>query len=126
MPQVWIDIEDNENCGYHPFQTFESQGAPETARSVVIEDIAGAEGPHEVVGWCSDEGGLPCDVTVVLIGDSGAGNSRLVMGGDNGIRIRPAGSGEEWSLNAASQRGEPYMLLRTDVGFTLIDRVDRV
>ena len=119
MAQVWIEIEDNENSGYHPLQTFESRGIPETAPSVVIEDVAGATGAQEVVGWCSDGDGSPCDVTVVVVGDSGAGMSRLVMGGDNGIRIRLAGSTAAWSLSAPGQRGEPYMLLPLDVPFTL-------
>jgi hypothetical protein len=122
MAQVWIDIEENENCGYHPLQTFEPQGLPQVAPSVVIEEVSGGAGPHEVVGWCSDGGGSPCDVTVVVIGDSGAGRSRLVMGGDNGVRLRPAGSATAWSLAARDQRGEPYILLRLEVPFTLSAR----
>lgn len=119
MAQVWIDIEENENCGYHPLQTFEAIGPQQTAPMAVINEVAGAEGPHEVVGWHSDGGGSPCDVTLVVIGDSGAGMSRLVMGGDNGIRMRPAGSTSAWSLSAPGQLGEPYILLGMDVPFTL-------
>ena len=50
---------------------------------------------------------------------SGAGESRLVKGGDHGVRIRPAGSGEPWSLTAEEQRGEPYLLLTSDAGYRL-------
>lgn len=111
MAQVWIDIEDNENSGYFPIQTFEIRSDPETGALVEVTELPGADGPQHVVGWCSDNGGSPCDVTVVLITDSGAGESRLVKGGDHGIRIRPAGLDEVWSLDAATQRGEPYLLL---------------
>jgi hypothetical protein len=89
---------------------------------VVIEEGAGEAGAYEVVGWRSDGGGSPCDVTVIEIGDSGAGRSRLVMGGDNGVRIRPAGSATAWSLAAPDQRGEPYILLRLEAPFTLSSR----
>lgn len=122
MEQVWIDIEDNDNCGYFPMQTFEAQGEAETADSVIVEEISGLAGPQEVVGWSSESGGGPSTVTVVLIGDSGAGNSRLVMGGDHGIRIRPANSESEWSLAVADQKGEPYILLNVGVAYTLANK----
>jgi hypothetical protein len=121
MDQVWIDIEDNPNCGYFPMQTFEAQGTPQIAKSVVIDEVSGRDGPQEVVGWSAESGGSPSEVTVVLIGDSGAGMSRLVMGGDNGIRMRPAKSASEWSLDDAEQRGEPYILLGVDVPHTLCE-----
>ncbi len=110
MAQVWIDIEDNENCGYFPMQTFEARGVESVAESVVLEDVSGFEGRCEVIGW-SDEG--RCEIRVVAIGDSGAGESILIYGGNNGIRLRPSGSGTEWSLDATEQFGEPYMLLPT-------------
>ena len=118
MDQVWIDIEDNDNCGYFPMQTFESQGPTQTGRSVVIDEVSGREGPQEVIGW---DNGAPYEISVVLIGDSGAGNSLLVFGGDNGIRMRPAESDEDWSLDAADQRGEPYILLGVDVPYTVVN-----
>lgn len=121
MAQVWIDIEDNENCGYFPTQTFESRGAPETGSMVSVDQLSGSVGPQEIVGWCSDGGGSPCGVTVVLIGDSGAGESRLVKGGDYGVRIRLAGSAQEWSLENEDQRGEPYVLLDSDAEYSIFE-----
>ncbi len=119
MAQVWIDIEDNENCGYYPTQTFEVRGAPETGAAVTVDELHGTTGPQEIVGWCSDNGGTPCDVAVVLIGDSGAGESRLVKGGDHGVRIRPVDSPEAWSLNSSTQRGEPYVLLDSTANYRI-------
>ena len=114
MPQVWIEIEENDNCGYFPLQTFEQQGEAESHASVIVEDISGAPGPHEVVGWTTEGGGRPCPVTVMLIGDSGAGQSRLIHGGDAGVRLRPAGSAGPWAIGASGQAGEPYILVPRD------------
>lgn len=111
MPQAWIDIEDNDNCGYFPIQTFEVRGQETVSSSVIISQIAEADGPHEVVGWCD---GRPCDVRVVTVGDSGQGESVLVHGGNNGIRLRPARSDRDWEIGAEGQFGEPYMLLASD------------
>ncbi len=119
MAQVWIEIDDNENSGYFPVQTFEALGQPERGSSVVVDDVPGRDGPQEIVGWCSDNGGQPCDVAVILVGDSGSGQSRLVRGGDNGIRMRSAGDQTVWALAAAGQAGEPYILLSTAVGYRL-------
>ncbi len=120
MAQIWIEIEDNENCGYYPIQTFETRGEPETGSVLEVSDVPGTAGPQQIVGWCSDDGGSPCAVSVVLIGDSGAGESRIVKGGDNGVRIRPAGSEEAWSLESDAQRGEPYLLLDSRATYSLI------
>ena len=102
-------------------QTFEAQEPERKARAVIVEEVSGRNGPQEIVGWSSENGGSPSEVTVVKIGDSGAGNSRLVMGSDNGIRMRSAGSSDEWSLDVAEQQGEPYILLGVDVPFTLVN-----
>ncbi len=115
MPQIWIDIEDNDNSGYHPQQTFEQTGEIATAAAVIVPIVSGGDGPHEIVGWCQDGGGGACEVSYALVGDSGAGVSRLVWGGDNGIRLRAAGSTEAWSLDADGQFGEPYMLLNPEI-----------
>ena len=108
MPQVWIDIEDNDNCGYFPMQTFEARGVERVASSVVLESVTNVEGRCEIVGW-SDEG--RCDVRVIQVGDSGAGESILVYGDNHGIRLRPSNSEGEWMLGAPHEFGEPYMLL---------------
>ena len=111
MPQVWIDIEDNDNCGYFPMQTFEARAAETTASSVVIDSIDETGGETEVVGW-SDAG--RCDVRVVRVGDSGAGESILVHGGNHGIRLRAANVDRPWSLDDDDETGEPYLLLPVD------------
>ena len=114
MGQLMIDIEDNDNCGYFPVQVFETQGEPRASALITVPSVPGSDEPHEVVGWCSAEGGEhggPCDATVVVVGDSGAGQVLMIHGGDHGIRLRPVSSGSPWSLETGEQSGEPYMLL---------------
>ncbi len=118
MTQVWIDIEENDNCGYFPMQTFEKRGVERRAGGIVLEDVSNASGPHEVVGWCD---GAPCDVRVVRISDSGAGESVLIYGGNNGIRLRPARSVLGWEIGAEGQFGEPYMLLASESGIRFVE-----
>ena len=117
MSQVWIDIEDNDNCGYFPMQTFEARGVERVAHSIVLDDVTNVEGRCEAVGW-SDVG--RCQIRVVPVGDSGAGESILVHGGNHGIRLRPRRIGAEWSLESEAEFGEPYMLLPTDTAVEFI------
>lgn len=106
-----IDIEDNENCGYFPVQVFEAQGKPRSASSVIVPNVPGSSESHEVVGWCSENGGSPCEVTVVLVGDSGSGQALMVYGGDYGVRLRQKSSQPPWDLDDPNQIGEPYITL---------------
>lgn len=110
MAQVWIDIEDNDNCGYFPMQTFEVRGEERVASRILLDDVTNVDGRCEAVGW-SDEG--PCKIRVVPVGDSGAGESILVHGGNHGIRLRSVNSRAAWSLQSDDEFGEPYMLLPT-------------
>lgn len=110
MGRIFIDVEENPNCGYHPMQTFETRTEEREVDELWVPGMPGEDGPHLVVGWCSEGGDGPCPLTLVEVTDSGAAVSMLVMGGDYGLRIKPEGSGE-WSLDAAEQWGEPYMLL---------------
>lgn len=111
--QVLIDIEDNENSGYFPVQVFESQGEPRSAAVITVSGIPGNDEPHEVVGWCSNDGntGGPCRATAVVVGDSGSGRVWMIHGGDHGVRLRPISSDLPWDLESGEQKGEPYMLL---------------
>ena len=113
--RLMIDIEENDNCGYFPIQVFETQSKPQTAALITIPSIPGNDEPHEVVGWCSDNGGTPCEATAVQVGDSGSGQALMIHGGDEGIRLRPASSNSPWVLGADDQIGEPYLLLQASV-----------
>jgi len=113
--QLMIDLEENENSGYFPIQIFETQGKSRSVKMITVPNIPESDVPHDVVGWCSDDGGSICNVTAVAVGDSGLGQVRMIYGGDNGIRLRPSSSKSTWSLEAMDQSGEPYILLPTCV-----------
>ena len=115
VDQLMIDLEDNENSGYFPIQIFETQGKSRSVESITVPNIPESDAPHDVVGWCSDDGGSACDVTAVVVGDSGLGQVRMIYGGDHGIRLRPSSSDSIWSLDATDQFGEPYILLPISV-----------
>jgi hypothetical protein len=118
MDQLMIDIEDNENSGYFPIQVFETQSEPRTTAVITVPSIPSSDEPHDVVGWCSDGGGGSCEVTAVVVGDSGSGQALLIHGGDYGVRLRPSESDSPWSLEAGDQIGEPYLLLQTSIKLT--------
>ena len=115
MAQVWIEIEENDNCGYFPIQVFEARGTERVADSIVIEH----QGQQQVVGW---EDSAPAPVRVVPVGDSGAGESLLVYGGNNGVRLRPVGSQGQWSIDNEGESGEPYLLLASGTGVEMSPR----
>jgi hypothetical protein len=111
LAQVYVEVEESPNCAYSPLQTFQALEPPRTSTGVRIASASGRTGPHDLVGWCSDAGGSPCEVTCVRVTDSGAGSSLLVWGGDFGVRLRPSGSRRPWSVHDTEQFGEPYLLL---------------
>lgn len=121
MAQVWIDIEDNDNCGYFPMQTFEVRGKERVASSILLDDVTNIEGRCEAVGW-SDEG--RCNVNVVPVGDSGSGESILVHGGNHGIRLRSNRAIADWSLESEDEFGEPYMLLPTGTSIEFVESAE--
>ena len=111
VDQLMIDLEENEKSGYFPIQIFETQGKSRSVEMITVPNIPESDAPHDVVGWCSHDGGSACDVTAVAVGDSGLGQVRMIYGGDHGIRLRPSSSASIWSLDATDQSGEPYILL---------------
>ena len=115
VDQLMIDLEENENSGYFPIQIFETQGQPRSVEMITVPNIPQGDIPHDVVGWCADDGGSICNVTAIAVGDSGLGQVTMIYGGDNGIRLRPSSSKSAWSLDATDQSGEPYILLSTSV-----------
>jgi hypothetical protein len=113
--KLMIDFEEDDNCGYFPIQVFETQSEPQTAALITIQSIRENAEPQEIVGWCSDNGGMPCEVTAVLVGYSGSVQAAMIHGGDEGIRLRPTSSDSPWVLGWNDQIGESYLLLQTSV-----------
>ena len=53
----------------------------------------------------------PCPAVSAQAEDSGEGVVLLVYGGDEGVRLQPAGSGDDWDLANLSQWGEACLML---------------
>ena len=61
-----------------------------------------------VTGWGSQG---PCPARSALAEDSGEGVVLLIFGGDEGIRLQPAVSGDDWDLANSAQWGEACLML---------------
>lgn len=91
---------------------FETLGEPREVQWTIAPDPKGQDVRCRVTGW-SSEGA--CPAFGVLVEDSGEGVLMLIYGGDEGIRLKPAESPEEWDLSSTSQWGEACLLLDKDV-----------
>ncbi|MFQ5915502.1 MAG: hypothetical protein ACE5JS_20220 [Nitrospinota bacterium] len=121
MPQICVEAEENRNCPYSPLQAFETLGEVRTAAEIRVAGMAGNDAPHVIVGWSSVDGGSPCPVRYVKVTDSGGGASLLVLGGDFGIRVRPADRPGPWELEDGAQWGEACLLLDPRTVVTPLD-----
>ena len=61
-----------------------------------------------VTGWSSDG---ECTAMSALAEDSGEGVVLLVYGGDEGLRLQPAESSDDWDLSNPAQWGEACLML---------------
>lgn len=108
---IWIEIEENDNCDWMPLQVYEPQSESLQVHAVNLEDHQRPFGVYEVTGWSSANGGSACPALYVPVSDSGQAVVHLVYGGDWGIRLRPEGSKDEWTVDNLGQHGEPYLML---------------
>ncbi len=112
MPEsIYLEIEENDNCGYMPLQVYEAHEDPAPVRWVRLADPDRPHGIYEVTGWDSDEEGTPSAAMYMPVSDSGQAQVHLVCGGDWGIRLKPVDSDEDWDIDSPNQWGEPYLML---------------
>ena len=109
---IQVDVKAGRNYKESLELMFNGMGEPRVITKVLTEDRNGVTRMHKVTGW-SSEGA--CDAIAVVVEDSGAGSARLILGGDEGIRLMPDDLEEEWSLDSANQWGEACLLLAEDV-----------
>ena len=117
---IYLEIEENDNCEYMPMQVYEARADPVPVRRVKLFEQDRPEGMYDVTGWCSEDDGTPCPAMYVPVSDSGQAEVHLVCGGDWGVRLKPADSGEEWNIESPDQWGEPYLML-TDPDDIVLD-----
>jgi hypothetical protein len=108
---MYVEVDSSPNWEGSVFIRFREQGQARPVAQVRTYDrISTGE-------WCMITGlrgefpeGL-CHAFAQPVEDSGAGTVYLVWGGNWGLRLKPAGHEGPWSLDDASQWGEPYLLM---------------
>ncbi len=118
--QIYIEVEENDNCEYTSLQLYETRAGPAPIARVRLFEPGRPDGVYEVTGWSSEGGGTPCPAMYVPVSDSGQAIAHLISGGDWGIRMRPEGSPADWDLANEDQWGEPYLVL-TDEDDVLLE-----
>ena len=113
-PFVEIEVEDNANTYGLPMRRFSTKGEQRLVAQIKMDTVRGRDILHWVVGWSSEAAGTACAAYSVPVEDSGAALSYLVYGGDWGLRFKPVGLEEAWSLASPYQFGEPCLLLGED------------
>ena len=112
MPeQIFLEVDENDNCDYMPLQLYEATAAPAAIRRVRLFEPGRPHGVYEVTGWQSDGDGSPTPAMYAPVSDSGQAEVHLVYGGDWGVRFRPASSIGDWDIEDHDQWGEPYVML---------------
>ena len=106
-----IDVEAGANSPLDLNRIFDLLTEPLQINRVVTADPAGNDLWCQVTGWSNDG---PCPASAALSEDSGEGVVLLVYGGNQGIRLKPLESSEEWDLASTNQWGEACLLLDKD------------
>jgi len=108
---TYIEVEASDNCPMSASQVYANLSDP--VRLSMVRVFQGDEGGSlfSVTGWSSEGSGSTCAAYGVKITDSGSGTAWLVYEGDRGIRLRPADSSVEWSIDEPDQWGETHLVL---------------
>lgn len=108
---MFVEVDSNANCEESVFARFKEAGP---ARPVVKVRTFERQSQGEwcwVTGWTDDPDQPLCPAQAQVVEDSGAGLTHLVFGGIWGLRLKPVGLEEDWSLDSPNQWGEPYLSL---------------
>lgn len=111
---IEVEVEAGDNCDFSFTRVYSSTEDPKLITRVQAPGPRGEIDHFDVIGW-STQG--PTPARLATVDDSGEGRVLLVYGGNEGIRLRPAGSNDQWSLDASDQWGEPCLLLDLDAQF---------
>jgi hypothetical protein len=113
---IEVEVEAGDNCDFSFTRIYISIKDPKLVTRVQAPSLRGEIDHFVVTGW-SAEG--PTQARLATVDDSGEGTVLLVYGGDEGIRLRPAGSNDQWSLDAPNQWAEPCLLLDPNAQFEI-------
>lgn len=104
-----IEVEANPNCEQGFFGRFKELTQPRPICRIKLYDRRSEGEWCEVTGWCDDSEQPSCTAWTCPVEDSGSGRTHLVYGGIFGVRFKPVGVEEPWSLDSPNQWGEPYV-----------------
>ena len=106
-----IDVSDDGNSPLVVNRVFDLLDQPRAVNRVFTANPAGDDLWCRVTGWSFNG---PCPAMAALSEDSGEGVVLLIYGGDQGIRLKPLDSGEDWDLSSSNQWGEACLMLDKD------------
>ena len=106
---ITLEILDNPNCPSVDLRIFHEVEPPQPVAQVRVSRDGQPPQWYDVTGW--SQAGGPCPAWIQKVDDSGDGVAFLLYGGDAGLRLRLASSGEAWSSGAVSQWGEPFLII---------------
>jgi hypothetical protein len=95
-------------------RVFDLLDDPKPVIKIFTADFMGQDRWCQVTGW-SDQG--QCAAYAVQAEDSGDGVILLIYGGNEGIRLKPDDSVDDWELENDSQWGEPCLMLAADTKY---------
>ena len=113
---MYLLIEENPNClaEERVFSTFGEKRVVEKiplekeGRSPLLWDVTAVE-----------PGGKFGPAHAIHVEDSSAGSAWLILGGEWGLRFRPTGKNQPWSLTDKEQWGAPFLVLDLSVPIEL-------
>ena len=105
---VEVEVDGGGNSPLDLHRMFDLLTAPTEVIRVFATNPIGEDLWCRVTGW-SSEG--PCIAMSALAEDSGEGVVLLIYGGDEGLRLQPAGSSDDWDLANSVQWGEACLML---------------
>ena len=103
-----VEVAGGENSPLDLHRMFDLLTDPIEVVRVYATNPMGEDLWCRVTGWDSQG---PCVAMSAQVEDSGEGVVLLVYGGDEGLRLQPAGSADEWDVADPSQWGEACLML---------------
>ena len=88
MTSIFLDVEAGDNCPYSMQLMFSGLEEPRTVQQVRLYVKPGPGELYDLIGWNNE--GEPSPAQSIKVEDSGQGHAYLIMGGDGGLRFRPA------------------------------------
>ena len=105
---VEVEVVGGENSPLDLHRMFDLLSDPIEVMRVFATNPMGEDLWCRVTGW-SFQG--PCAAMSALAEDSGEGVVLLVYGGNEGLRLQPAGSSDAWEITNSNQWGEACLML---------------